>query len=108
VILAHLPPGAIARLQAQDAGAFAAAGLGATSAEARAALGAIRRRGFDVTAGQVTPGVTGIAAPVLDPGGAVVGSLSVTLRRTGLTAASAAAIGEQIAAAARRLSAAAG
>ncbi|MFM2150891.1 MAG: hypothetical protein RLZZ187_3197 [Pseudomonadota bacterium] len=108
VILAHLPPGAIARLYAQDATAFVAAGLGTTVAEARSALGTIRRRGFDVTAGQVTPGVTGIAAPILDAGEAVVGSLSVTLRRTRLTAASAAAIGEQIAAAARRLSAAAG
>lgn len=108
VILAHLPPGAIARLYAQDGAAFVGAGLGTTPAEARAALGAIRRRGFDVTAAQVTPGVTGIAAPVLDPGGAVVGSLSVTLRRTRLTAASATEIGERIAAAARRLSAAAG
>jgi len=108
VILAHLPPGAVTRLLVQEAAAFAEAGLGATPAEVRAALAAIRRRGFDVTAGQVTPGVTGIGAPILDLRGAVVGSLSVTLGRARLGAERAEAIGARIAQAAQRLSASAG
>lgn len=108
VILAHLPPGIVAKLLSQQAAAFAEAGLGATPAEARAALAAIRRRGFDVTQGQVTPGVTGIAAPVVDASGAVAGSLSVTLGRARVSVARAEAIGARIAAAAQRLSPSAG
>ena len=39
----------------------------------------MRGRGFDVTTGHVAPGVTGIAAPVFDNRGGVLGSLSLTL-----------------------------
>lgn len=108
VILAHLPAGAIARLLSRDAAAFAEAGLGATPAEVRAALAAIRRRGFDLTEAQVTPGVTGIAAPVLDGRGGVVGSLGVTLRRARLRPKEIAAMAARLTEAARRISAAAG
>lgn len=108
VILAHLPPGTIARLIACDAAAFAEAGLGTTPAEVRAALAAIRRQGFDLTEAQVTPGVTGIAAPVLDGRAGVVGSLSITLRRARLRPKEVAAIASRLMNAARHLSAVAG
>ena len=42
-------------------------------------LRAIRQRGWDVTSGDVTPGVTGIAAPVFDRNRQVLGSLSLTM-----------------------------
>jgi DNA-binding IclR family transcriptional regulator len=79
VILAHLSGPTVSRLYADAPEAFAAGGLGETQAEARSALRRIRAAGFDVTHGQVTAGVTGVAAPLLDRGGDVLGSLSLTL-----------------------------
>jgi DNA-binding IclR family transcriptional regulator len=79
VLLAALPAARINRLQAADAADFSAVGLGHSPAEAREALRRIRQQGWDVTEGQVTPGVTGIAVPLRGSGGEVVGSLSLTL-----------------------------
>jgi DNA-binding IclR family transcriptional regulator len=103
VILAHLPGPAVARLRARHGAEFAEAGLGATPAAVRAALLAIRRRGWDRTEGQVTPGVTGIAAPVLDSTGAVTASLSLTLGRPQLDEATAEAIAGRVRAAVQAL-----
>ena len=86
IILANLPGPVVARLQKADPGGMADAGLGATLPAVREALRRIRARGWDMTEGQVTPGVTGIAAPVAG-GEEVLGSLSVTLGRTGLESA---------------------
>lgn len=79
VLLAALPAASINRLQAANAAGFAEAGLGNTAAEAREALRRIRQQGWDVTEGQATPGVTGIAAPLHGADGVVVGSISLTL-----------------------------
>lgn len=79
VILAHLPPGKIIRLYEAHGADFAAAGLGETLEGVRQSLKAIRADGFDVTREQVTAGVIGIAAPVFDGGGNVLGSLGLTL-----------------------------
>lgn len=81
IILAHLPAPAINRLQARHEAEFAAVGLGATPAEARDILRRIRQQGWDMTEGQATPGVTGIAAAVFDAEGEVLGSVSLTLGR---------------------------
>jgi len=53
--------------------------MGTSASEVRATLRAIRLRGWDITQGQLTPGVTGIAVPILDPGGEILGSLSLTV-----------------------------
>ena len=79
VILAYLSGPTVMRLYADAPEAFAAAGLGTTQAEARTELRRIRAAGWDMTEAQVTPGVTGVAAPLLDCGGEVMGSLSLTL-----------------------------
>jgi DNA-binding IclR family transcriptional regulator len=79
IILANMPASVLRRLHEAAPADFAAGGLGGTLAETRARLRDIRQRGFDVTAGDLTPGVTGVAAPVFDARGAVLGSLSVTL-----------------------------
>jgi DNA-binding IclR family transcriptional regulator len=84
VILANLPPVAVSRLFERLPLEFAAAGLGSSLAAARARLRAIRQAGWDSTEGQVTPGVTGIAAPLFDGQGTVLGSLSLTLGRRAL------------------------
>ena len=79
IILAHLGAPAINRLHSRFAGDFAAAGLGASAFEARDTLRQMRQRGWDVTQGQVTPGVTGIAVPLFDRRNELLGSLSLTL-----------------------------
>ena len=83
-ILAGMPAAAVARLYEHEATAFDEAGLGATLPRVRARLRAIRQAGWCMSEGQVTPGVTGIAAPVTDNRGDCVGSLSLTLGRQGV------------------------
>jgi DNA-binding IclR family transcriptional regulator len=84
VILAHMSPTALTRLYQAQAPEFAAAGYGETFEDVREVLKGIRRAGFDVSVGHVTPGVTGVAAPLFDARGTVVGSLSVTLGETNI------------------------
>jgi DNA-binding IclR family transcriptional regulator len=79
IILAHMPKAVADRLQAEFPTEFAACGLGADADAARAVLRRIRRAGWDITEAQVTPGVMGIAAPLLDRGGEILGSLSLTI-----------------------------
>ncbi len=79
IILANMPAAALRRLHAAAPRDFARAGLGEDLAAVRATLRDIRQQGHDVTAGDLTPGVTGVAAPIFDARGAVLGSLSVTL-----------------------------
>lgn len=85
VILAHLPAAAMRKVLEAHEDELQAAGLGADVAAARATLRRIRQQGWDVTAGDVTPGVTGVAAPILDQRGGVLGSLSLTVGQARLT-----------------------
>lgn len=96
VILAHMTPRAIAKLYEDQPDEFKEAGLGETPAEVRAGLKKIRQRGWDSVEGQVTPGATGIAAPILDGGGAVIGSLSITLGRVKMEEADVQRIAERV------------
>lgn len=66
-IVAHLPRREQTRLIAAHGADYAAIGLGGTEAEVVAAFRAIRRDGVAVAHGEVTPGIVGTAAPVLDP-----------------------------------------
>ena len=79
IILAYLNAATINRLQAAEPTEFAAVGLGESAAEVRATLRQIRKQGWDVTSAQLTPGVIGIAAPLFDLHGGILGSLSVTI-----------------------------
>jgi DNA-binding IclR family transcriptional regulator len=65
IILATLSDRAKKSLQARHGDEFAAAGLGASWAELRASLAAIRDAGYAVTRGEIDKGVVGIAAPIL-------------------------------------------
>lgn len=80
IILAHLKPATISRLFAEHPNEFRAAALGDEPAAVRAALRKLRRQGWDMTEGQVTAGVIGVAVPVFDSDGEVLGSLSLTLQ----------------------------
>ena len=90
IILAYLPPRVIERLHQQDKAD------GISLAELRPELKEMRRRGWDLTESQVTRGVTGIAAPVFDSRGRILGSLSLTLGRTKIPASEASRIAERV------------
>ena len=90
IILAYLPPRVIQRLHQQDPAA------GVSFAHLRAELKEMRQRGWDLTESQVTRGVTGIAAPIFDNRGRVLGSLSLTIGRTKISADEAARIAERV------------
>lgn len=79
IILAHLPSRTLKSLYAHDAAAAARAGLGKSWNEFRTGLARLRREGIAVSKGEIDPGRVGIAAPIFDREGAVLGSLSFVL-----------------------------
>jgi DNA-binding IclR family transcriptional regulator len=90
IILAYLPPRVIERLHQQDSA------NGVSLDDLRPELKEMRKRGWDLTESQVTRGVTGIAAPVFDSRGRILGSLSLTIGRTKIPAGEAARIAERV------------
>ncbi len=76
-ILAHLPPHQLRALFTRHRTAIAAAGLGADWEAFRGALRAIREAGHCVTIGEFQPGILGIAAPLFNAEGGVLGSLGI-------------------------------
>jgi DNA-binding IclR family transcriptional regulator len=86
IILAYLPMPKIKRLFEEQPAQFAAAGLGSTLNDVRTVLKEIRQTGWDQTTGQVTSGITGIAAPIFDGRENVLGSLSISIPAKGLDA----------------------
>jgi DNA-binding IclR family transcriptional regulator len=80
IILAYLGSATINRLFARFAEDFSGAGFGKTAAEAREVLRQMRQRGWDITHAQVTQGVTGVAVPLFDLRGEILGSLSLTIK----------------------------
>ncbi|MBI2319498.1 MAG: IclR family transcriptional regulator [Betaproteobacteria bacterium] len=83
VILAYLKPAHLRQLFESQAREFSRVGMGRSFAKVQEHLRQIRRQGHCVTRGEVTPGVIGIAAPVLDSEAAVIGSLSITVPESG-------------------------
>jgi DNA-binding IclR family transcriptional regulator len=96
VILANLPPTLISRLYQLNVDAFRSAGFGETLNDLRVKLKNIRDRGWDVTLGEVTPGVTGISTPIFDARENLLGSLSLALLRTGIAPDAIELIGERM------------
>ncbi len=79
IILAHLPGPALRKLYEAAPKDFVASGLGEDLLQARANMRAIRQRGVAITRGELSVGVTGVAAPIFDSKGVILGSLSVTI-----------------------------
>ena len=96
VILANMPASQISKLYQGDPEGFAEAGLGDSLKAVRQQLRAIRAQGWKASESQVVSGVTGIAAPIFDSGEHVMGSLSLTIGRTGLSAAETAEIAGRV------------
>lgn len=79
VILAHLPAHQLRNLFAKHRKTIAATGLGADWESFRKALRKIRQDGYCVTTGEFAPGITGIAAPLFNRTGKVLGSLGIAM-----------------------------
>lgn len=79
VILANLPAHQLRGLFAKHRKTIAAAGLGADWESFRKTLRKIRQDGYCITAGEFTPGIAGIAAPLFNRAGKVLGSLGIAM-----------------------------
>lgn len=77
-IVAFLPPKDRRTLVTEYLAEFAGAGVGTTAAEVLSELKSVRRAGVSVAYGEVTPGVVGVAAPVLAAENAPLGALCLT------------------------------
>ena len=77
VILPYVPAHRLTRIFEQHHRDIAKAGLGTDWQGFKDTLAAIRRDGYCVTHGEVNPGVFGVAAPVFNADGLVVGSILI-------------------------------
>ncbi|MEX5629641.1 IclR family transcriptional regulator [Pseudomonas marginalis] len=75
-ILAHMNARQHSQLFLEHPDEVRASNLGATWEDFRRSLQRLRRQGYVASAGEVDPGVYGLAAPIFDGDGKVVGSLS--------------------------------
>ena len=85
IILAHLKPVQLRQLHDSQSREFSLVGMGQTLEEVQEHLRQIRKQGYCMSRGEVTQGVVGIAAPVLDSEGAIIGSLSITVAEAGIS-----------------------
>jgi DNA-binding IclR family transcriptional regulator len=85
VILAHLKLPQLRQLYESQSREFSRIGMGRTFEAVQEHLRHIRKQGHCVSRGEVTPGVIGIAAPVFDSEGAIIGSLSITVAEAGVS-----------------------
>ena len=77
VILPYVPPHRLIRIFEHHHRDIARAGLGTDWQGFRDNLAAIRRDGYCVSYGEINPGVFGVAAPVFNADGLVVGSILI-------------------------------
>ena len=77
IILAYLPPHQLKSLHQKHRKTIAASGLGADWDAFRESLKAIRQAGHCVTLGEFNPGVRGVAAPLFNKYGKVLGSVGI-------------------------------
>lgn len=106
IILAYLPEGRLRRLFRDHGDAIAAAGLGASWAEFRANLRAIRARPYLTGRAQLDPGVFAISAPVFDGDGNILASLTLAMPERRADSDDVAALASLVVDGARRITAA--
>lgn len=95
-IMAFLPKPQLLGLIERNLDDLQAVGLGASSEDIQKALKRIRRIGFAVAYGEVTPGAVGIAAPVFDERRHPIASLCVTVAGDPVTGAEIDQIGIEV------------
>ncbi len=83
IILANLKLAQLRQLYAAQPRAFSRLGGDKGFAQLQEGLREIRKQGYCQSQGEVTPGVVGIAAPVFDSEGTIIGSLSAVVTESG-------------------------
>ena len=83
IILAHLRLPQLRQLYALQPREFSRTGSEKGFEQLQEDLRAIRKQGYCQSQGEVTPGVVGVAAPVFDSEGTIIGSLSMVVPETG-------------------------
>ncbi|MDB5772465.1 MAG: hypothetical protein JWM42_2839 [Burkholderia sp.] len=84
VIMAHIEPRSFRKLYEGNPEGFKSADLGNTFEDVKRKLRGIRQAGWESVPGQVTEEATGIAAPIFDSRGHILGSLSLTMKGANL------------------------
>jgi DNA-binding IclR family transcriptional regulator len=77
IILAHLAPHQLRSVFTKQKANIVAAGLGKDWDTLRAALGEIRQQGYAFSAGEYRAGIAGLAAPLFNKDGEVLGSIAL-------------------------------
>jgi DNA-binding IclR family transcriptional regulator len=95
-IMAFLPRQRLMPLIEHNLADLRSVGLGQTADEVHKTLKKVRRAGFSVAYGEVTPGAVGIAAPIFDAGGHPVASLCLTIAGNLITGGEIDQIGPQV------------
>jgi DNA-binding IclR family transcriptional regulator len=103
IILANMPARTIAALYERQPRDFAAAGLGGTLEKVQESLRRVRKVGWDQTTGEVTQGITGIAAPIFGERDKVLGSLSISFAARTMNAKRTVSIAERVVACAESI-----
>lgn len=103
-IIAFLPRRQQAAMVLDRLAEFRDLGLGDSVAAVTERLREIRKTGYSVAFGEVTPGVVGIAAPVFDSSKAPIAVLCVTVARTAIDDAQIPAVGTRVKAGADTIS----
>lgn len=85
VILAHLKLPQLRQIYELQSREFSRIGMGKTFEEVQQSLRQIRKLGYCLSRGEVTPEVIGIAAPVFDSENTIIGSLTITVAAAGIS-----------------------
>jgi DNA-binding IclR family transcriptional regulator len=104
IILPYVPPHRLRSIFQHHQRTIALAGLGTDWQSFRDNLAAIRRDGYVVSHGEFNPGVFGVAAPVFNADGLVVGSIGIAAPEERLDRKQLPAFCEAVVSAGRRLS----
>ncbi len=79
IILAHLSPYQLRNVALNHAPEIRAAGLGEDWKAFRTEMARLVREGYSVTAAELMPGSLGVGAPVFDPDGKILGSVTFAI-----------------------------
>lgn len=102
-ILAFLPKAQAVPIIEAHLADWQSLGLGDDGASVYSALRTVRRDGYSMAFGEVTPGVAGTAAPIFDLARSPLGAICLTLRQEDADAATQARLIEEVPAAAARI-----
>lgn len=84
VVLAQLPARFVRSFYERHAVDMAAVSLGSSWDEVKRSMRKLRTAGFAITYAELDVGATGVAAPLFEPNGAVIGSLGLVLSQADL------------------------